>query len=603
MASSSEQSYTDISPPPSSHSSDAESCSEPEEQDQADESDGVVSEEGGVDDCEDDDSEEVDEVDEVDGISKSYEKLQLNPSASPYSEQDTADSISESDEVNDDEMNDIEVVDLFLKKLRMPDRGPWYVGRWKTVMEEIMYHCGLLKDISKTAHQYKYEHLRLLWGIYNRLYSVVCFLGMYALKTDPIADDIQFTPLFRIYLIMSSLLTVIIKKSLINGEYIKSSLEDIKYCMLNGLVMTEKDISISLFSMNELMLSIKKVDSVWRSLPGSKDLVEYIFALEVRAAFFVCNCYPDTYHDVPDYRIPVKNIGGVTYYACTKEVTFELAYSFMGFRRELNSLQMPFRSTDTIKVNYDEVDHVYAVLKTEAAKIVSVDVDQAIRNPYRDHIVPPQLTYRYIYNHSNESTISGESVYAWCDDAATWKAICKISDMSIVKIFTKPLTTTTFDETEEDELVDNRDPLLMKNALYYMFNILIQQDTQLKTQELIVDTSKLATATPEEMNEIAEKSVQFPLIVFSFNDIGVFWNKKIFIFGCEPYSYITALWAWSKIIAVHYHCIRAHPIKISVHKLCQRLLGKYFPKSSKKTRKQSAEPSASMHLWGDYLTK
>lgn len=505
-----------------------------------------------------------------------------------------------------------------IRNIKLPEPGLWYQGRWEITMKYVMEQCKLLleelqsiekreKGI-KMLNSYITEDQKLkLMKIYSYLYSILYHMGRYSLKKLPSSENVVFTPIYRIYIVISRIVCFLVERQYLIPEYINAPLSHIPYCIENGLIMANMNTPISVYSMSELVMSLKKIDAAFRCLPGNKALFNYIFALEVRASFFVVYAYNDKYHDMESYRVKAKNDEGI--YACSDNAIFELAFTFLAFRRELESMQLKYRASNKIVVAEKEYQYVFKTLQSESERVFTQDTDEHVRNIYRSDIVSPRLVYEYIVQFPSTFTVNGEDVYGWKKNIAGWNEICNVSNLSLKKIFDPyiPSEDIHIDENMDEIEKDIRDPMIMRISIFYVLGILIKQDTRDLPHDIMIGQTTLATANERQMAALANDSVVFPKIVFSFNDAGVFWNKKIYIFGSTPSAFIKAVWAWVRIIVKHYKCTRTHPRRISYYALCNRLLGP-FMKSTTTTTTTTTDSSSSsssatseMASWGNYF--
>jgi hypothetical protein len=492
--------------------------------------------------------------------------------------------------------NVLESIHTFVSAIELPAPGPWYEGMWMKKITQLYAHCTLLLDALKQIdggiRKCDKRENKMLWETYIYIYDILRKMGRDSMKVYPAHDEISDTPLYRLYLVTTKILVSLVKRRVRIGEYVNSPIGSIPYCMSNMLAMTDVNLPISLYTMNDLIMSIKKVDSMFRVLPGSKDLVEYILALEIRAAFFVCSAYTEKFHDIKENTITISS--GV--FGCKDSVVFDFAFSFLGFKRELNSLRLEYRPAEPIieKILEDEVDAVCQALHKEAKVIDMSETDAAIRNRYRDDIVPPRLGYAYLAAYPSCLAVSGSEVYAWQKDSEKWFEICSISDMPVEDIF-KP---TNYDE--ESDARDLRDPPLMRRAVFYILNILVKRYTTLTIDDVAIGHAGLAMMDDDKMDKLVKDSNSFPYLVFSYNDAGIFWKEELHTFGCAPRSYIIAIWAWIKIIYMFHDNCKKEPREISFQALSEYFIGDFMKKKSSSSSSSSFACS-SHSQYGDYL--
>ena len=325
----------------------------------------------------------------------------------------------------------------------------------------------------------------------------------------------------------------------------------LSYCRAHNLVYDT--IPVGDMSVSQLYNSLGHLEKEWNKLPYHVELMQYLGMLELRAAHIIIYEYTTTTHDMEKFR---KATSKENIYMCSDEFISEMATRFVCLRITMQTIMCDMRISpqtlhSMLMPTLSEIENLREILITTGENVYTDVISDTFRKTYKwNSLLPSELL---LYRRKNGGKECVEPLLI-------------VEDMR-GKAMRAQVNKRACEDAQECLKIGHTDRHIgVPIAVHLLLNILTQQEASFQWENY----SLFDRFVRDNLDDLIEMSVEYPLIVESFHERGILWKKQLYVFGAEPDAILTAVVIWLKII--HYEMYDCLTPSISIRKLYKYLL-------------------------------
>lgn len=340
--------------------------------------------------------------------------------------------------------------------------------------------------------------------------------------------------------------------------------ETVDYCVQNRLAVTTRR-RICDYDFVEIFSALDTLDAQWSILAGCPELLQYVAALEVRAATLMTYTWGICVALLEKYRVKIDK----DEYMISNHGIYRLALQFLSARHDLNGLHLEKRNQPPFRPSPDQRAQLLGSLIRQAQNLQTDKLPDALRPAFRLMQVSSFRAREFFAKNPSVSEVQADIVVTKTRGAAYWYEVCKLSDMPYEEIIRFADDTR---DSEGNRVIEDQ-PLLFRAGFLLLFKLILSKDVQMDVNQFTVSAQNFSYSTENFWNEMRVRSKTVPLFGFLMNDLCIIFQSRIFVFGVSSECYLDALWCWLKILHSKHCRDRISPTALATP-LYKTLLGK-----------------------------
>jgi hypothetical protein len=366
------------------------------------------------------------------------------------------------------------------------------------------------------------------------------------------------TPLINIYLLIAKINHIIqddMRRHLGNDDesvYFKKQ-PDIPFCVNHNL-LSSSIVPINMFNFTELLSALDNLELSLSKVSYSTDLLLYLEALEFRIADFLLYTQTGEELCIAECRQPFPTPADQKHdpwYVLTGSAEYMLIVRIISIRHDMLGALPSFRNhSECIREPFNEelaaMPIMFNALMEQIQRIHSDNTQNKFTDSYRRNSLITSVGYFWLKDAIGDfKEPDVASAYSRFLGLAAWNNVCERASYDLGEHFYKM-----------------NDPLGFWIAFYLVMDIILRMtlrmpwankdeeadDTKVRLYDYIVPDVMLREMNDDELNNMLMRSNNAPIIVQSFNDAGLIFKEKLYIFGNKPVDFLRALYNWILII-------------------------------------------------------
>lgn len=449
---------------------------------------------------------------------------------------------------------------------------PWYSHGRLPLFVNLF---NILKDFSCEIPSMDTENLK---SIRNHLYSS-CFANMksYAEALPGESDAYQSMPIIHLYSVIADINYTLFHRwfrseardseELDRVVFYDKTPPEIPFCRDNNL-LTSRDITINNFNISELLMSMDSLEIKMTTVGYSTDLFFYLEALELRVNEFILFTNSADSHNVSNLRIkhPTQDI-----YACTTYCEYILCIRILAMKRDLQGAMDHLRDhAECVRPVFEEeiekVQIIYNNLLDVLQHVHTDNLQDDFSETYEENSVRSSVGYQFLKENKYSDTPEPVGTITQFDGDAYWKNVCVQSNMDLDEQFYSMENYVAFYIAffQVTELA------IMAHTENNWTHSKAPEATGNYVSDYFITNNTLKILTSNELDSLHIRSNASPLFLQCFNDAGILFQEKLYIFGNTPIDYLRAFHSWIDIIE---NCFNGNFLnKIPIYNLRAKVL-------------------------------
>lgn len=433
-----------------------------------------------------------------------------------------------------------------IRILSIENKSSWCSGNGITEMslfvDHLMEMSRFLYSVEESKSARRLLNKKQVANLYEYLHDMlVSNIYYFSKEIDTSTDVYVDTPMVAIYLFVAQL-TLFMASNWPCGNiecFYDRTQKEIEYCVADNLDIVD-NVRIKDFSVEEWLASIDRV--AYGPLTFCDDLVDYVYALELRLCNLLLFTYGSDIHNVATFRHVVNDKRGEYVFSSSGE--FHAITAMLSMHQTLRgSLQVirrydvpPYADTDRLLVN-----QVIDVLRRRASTIYDPKCKNDFKNLYAEATTTIMEGYLHIKSKKGtESVVKHTEAIRQFRSPVDWMAISERTNPRTVKL-------QDFLTTEKGV-----DLVGFKVAFKLMLNLIFTQVIKMAWDNFYYLGTDIWGPGDVLDERIMQQSEDVPLFVESLSDACILTRGELFVFGKTPYDYVLAFIYWMEVVA-HYH--------------------------------------------------